>query len=63
MEPSNIGIKIRDATSVTSLIQHATLGYFKIDMTKNISDRGHDHFLKLTCDVGNPPSRAFLLDD
>ena len=33
MEPSDIGIRIRDTTSVTSLIQHATLGYFKIDMT------------------------------
>ena len=36
--------------------------FFKVDMgTAQDSDRGHAHFLKLTCDIGDPPSRAPML--
>ena len=50
---------IIDVTWAILLIQHVTLEHSKIDMDIFLNnDKGHGHFLKSACDLGDPPSRA-----
>ena len=51
--------EINDTTWALPSNRHATLGYFKIDrITTKIMTGNIIIFLKSTCDIGVPPSRA-----
>ena len=60
----NIGLikmarKNSDTTYGISQIRHVTWLLFMSHVaSKMLRDMRHDHFLNLTCDIGDPPSRA-----